>query len=99
MPRDANANGARCRQTPRAIGTALRHPAPRSRAECAVAIAKRELSPGQMIHYKEWFALLKAAGFRVNGKDPLASFLAHISRAPEVGAVGNRTGQYELRAA
>lgn len=68
-------------------------------AEVAVAIARRELAPGQVIHYKEWFALLKAAGFRVNGKDPLASFLAQVSRAPEVEAVGNRSGKYRLRAA
>lgn len=68
-------------------------------AEVAVAVAKRELCPGQVIHYKEWFALLQAAGFSVNGKDPLASFLAHISRAPEVEALGNRSGQYRLRVA
>jgi hypothetical protein len=68
-------------------------------AEVAVAVAKRELSPGQVIHYKEWFALLQAAGFRVNGKDPLASFLAHVSRAPEVEAIGRRSGQYRLRSA
>lgn len=68
-------------------------------AEVAVAIAKRELRPGQVIHYKEWFALLQAAGFRVNGKDPLASFLANVSRAPEVEPVGSRSGEYRLRAA
>jgi hypothetical protein len=68
-------------------------------AEVAVAIAQRELTPGQVIHYKEWFALLQSAGFRVNGKNPLASFLAHISRAPDVEAVGNRSGEYRLRAA
>lgn len=68
-------------------------------AEVAVAIAERELAPGQVIHYKQWFALLQAAGFRVRGKDPLASFLANISRAPQVEALGNRSGQYRLRAA
>jgi hypothetical protein len=68
-------------------------------AEVAVAIAQRDLAPGQAIHYKQWFALLQAAGFSINGKDPLASFLAHISRAPEVEPVGKRSGQYRLRAA
>ena len=68
-------------------------------AEVAVAIARRELEPGQVIHYKDWFALLQAAGFRVSGKDPLASFLANINRAPQVEAVGTRTGRYKLRAA
>jgi hypothetical protein len=68
-------------------------------AEVAVAIAKRDLQPGQVIHYREWFALLQAAGFRVAGKDPLASFLANVSRSAEVEAVGKRTGKYRLRAA
>lgn len=67
--------------------------------EVAIAVLKRELEPGQAVHYKEWFALLQAAGFRVNGKDPLAAFLANISRAPEVESAGPRSGQYRLRAA
>src|SRR5690349_4056413 len=57
-------------------------------AEVAVAILKRERQPGQPVHYKDWFALLQAAGFKVAGKDPLASFLAHVSRAPEVEPLG-----------
>jgi hypothetical protein len=68
-------------------------------AEVAVAILKRERQPGQAVHYKDWFALLQAAGFKVAGKDPLASFLAHVSRAPEVEALGGRSGKYRLRAA
>jgi hypothetical protein len=68
-------------------------------AEVAVAVAKRDLDPGQVIHYKEWYALLRAAGFRIGGKDPLASFLSNISRCPDVEAVGNRSGRYRLRAA
>lgn len=68
-------------------------------AEVAIAVAKRDLAPGQVIHYKEWYALLQAAGFRIAGKDPLASFLANISRCPDVEAVGNRSGRYRLRAA
>jgi hypothetical protein len=67
-------------------------------AEVAIAIAKRDLEPGQVIHYKDWFALLQSAGFRVNGKNPVASFLAHINRAAEVESVGNRSGRYRLRA-
>lgn len=68
-------------------------------AEVAVAILRRETRPGQAVHYRDWFALLTAAGFRVNGKDPLASFLAQVSRAPEVEAVGERSGRYRLKAA
>jgi hypothetical protein len=67
--------------------------------EVAVAVLRRELQPGQPIHYREWFALLTAAGFAVSGKDPLASFLAQVSRTPEVEAVGDRSGRYRLRAA
>jgi hypothetical protein len=68
-------------------------------AEVAIAVAKRDLDPGQVIHYKEWYALLQAAGFRIAGKDPLASFLSNISRCPDVEAVGNRSGRYRLRTA
>jgi hypothetical protein len=68
-------------------------------AEVAVAILRRERRPGQPIHYREWFALLTAAGFTASGKDPLASFLAQVSRTPEVEAVGDRSGRYRLRAA
>ncbi len=68
-------------------------------AEVAIAVAKRDLDPGQVIHYKEWYALLQAAGFRIAGKDPLASFLSNISRCPDVEAVGNRSGRYRLRVA
>ena len=68
-------------------------------AEVAVTILVRELHPGQAVHYKDWFALLHSAGFRVKGKDPLASFLAQISRSPDVEAVGQRSGRYRLRAA
>lgn len=68
-------------------------------AEVAVAILRREILPGEAVHYRDWFALLNAAGFRVNGKDPLASFLAQVSRAPEVEPLGDRSGRYRLKAA
>jgi hypothetical protein len=67
--------------------------------EVAIAVLERELEPGQPIHYKDWFALLRAAGFRVKGQDPVASFLAQLSRSPRVEAVGQRSGRYRLRAA
>lgn len=67
--------------------------------EVAITILKRQMAPGQVVHYKEWFALLQSSGFQVKGKDPLASFLAQVSRSPDVEAVGQRTGQYRLRAA
>jgi LPS O-antigen subunit length determinant protein (WzzB/FepE family) len=66
-------------------------------AEVAVAILKRELQPGQVVDYKDWFALLQSAGFRVAAKDPLGSFLAHVSRSSEVESLGDRSGRYRLR--
>jgi hypothetical protein len=68
-------------------------------AEIAVAVLARETRPGQTVHYREWYALLCAAGYRARGKNPLASFLAQISRAEQVESLGGRSGQYRLRAA
>jgi hypothetical protein len=50
------------------------------------------------IHYRDWFSLLRAAGYHVSGKDPLATFLTQINRAEAVERVGQRTGMYRLRA-
>jgi len=49
----------------------------------------------EAIHYREWFELLDAAGYRVAGKDPLAVFLTQISRSPVVRK-GTQAGVYEL---
>lgn len=68
-------------------------------AEIAVAVLGRELQPGQAVHYRDWYALLRRAGYRVRGKAPLASFLAQINRSEHVEPVGRRTGRYRLRAA
>jgi hypothetical protein len=51
------------------------------------------------IHYREWYDLLRAAGNHVMGKDPVATFLNQINRAPEVQALGGRSGLYVLRPA
>lgn len=48
------------------------------------------------IHYREWFGLLADEGFKVAGKDPLATFLTQITRSPVVVRVGERHGTYEL---
>jgi len=66
--------------------------------EVAVDILKREASDGRPIHYREWYSLLEAAGHHVAGKDPIANFLAHVGRAPEVERVAPRSGMYRLRA-
>jgi hypothetical protein len=36
------------------------------------------------VHYRDWYTLLCAAGFRARGQDPLANFLAQISRSTDV---------------
>jgi len=38
-------------------------------------------------------------GWRVTGRDPLVTFLAGISRSPDVEGIGRRTGLYRLRGA
>lgn len=67
--------------------------------EVAVELLARERGFGEPVHYRQWFALLRRAGHEVAGKDPLASFLAQVSRAPEVERLGERSGIYRLRAA
>lgn len=66
--------------------------------EVAVEVLAGERGFGEPVHYRQWFALLRRAGHEVGGKDPLASFLAQVSRAPEVERLGERSGIYRLRA-
>lgn len=60
-------------------------------------LRKHELD--EPVHYTEWYELVRAAGHRVAGKDPVATFLAQISRDPSVERVGRKTGRYRLRPA
>jgi hypothetical protein len=64
----------------------------------AVEILSGDRGRGAPIHYKEWYELLRAAGYQVAGKDSVANFLAHLTRAPEVERVAPRSGLYRLRA-
>ncbi len=64
--------------------------------EVAVQVLRREVGPGRPIHYKQWYGLLTAAGYRVAGRDPVATFLAQVHRAGAVERIGNRTGRYRL---
>lgn len=65
--------------------------------EVAVEVLASERGFEEPVHYRQWFALLRKAGHEVGGKDPVASFLAQVSRAPEVERVGERSGIYRLR--
>jgi hypothetical protein len=67
--------------------------------EIAVELLRQRHGTGSPVHYRDWFALLTEAGARVAGKDPLATFLTQIARAPEVESVRPRSGLYQLRSA
>ena len=67
--------------------------------EIAIRVLEEHLGRGSEIHYRQWFALLRDNGYRVAGRDPLATFLSQISRAEAVESAGNRSGRYRLRAA
>ncbi|MDO8185974.1 hypothetical protein Q5424_05800 [Conexibacter sp. JD483] len=67
--------------------------------EIAVDVFAKHHRPGDAIHYRDWFELLLQENFTVAGRDPLATFLAQISRSEAVEAVGRRTGRYRLLAA
>ena len=60
----------------------------------------RELSvSGDPVHYRVWFDALVASGYRVTGRDPLATFLTQVTRIDRVQSLGRRSGLYRLKAA
>jgi hypothetical protein len=67
--------------------------------EIAIEILRKRRNPSAIVHYREWYELLAAAGIRVAGKDPLATFLTQVSQSPEVESVRPRSGLYRLKAA
>ena len=67
--------------------------------DVAIQILKSHKGESTAVHYKEWYELVVHQGHRVAGKDPVATFLTQVSRAPEVESVGRRSGLYRLRAA
>jgi hypothetical protein len=67
--------------------------------EIAVELLRQKKGVGSVVHYREWYTLLLEAGLRVAGKDPLATFLTQIARAPEVESVRPRSGLYRLQSA
>ncbi|MBV8217439.1 MAG: hypothetical protein JO325_03170 [Solirubrobacterales bacterium] len=64
--------------------------------EIAVQVLAEQHPGEEPVHYREWYELLRKAGYTVAGKDPVATFLASISRAAHVRPVGHRTGLYVL---
>lgn len=63
--------------------------------ETAVRLLAERPEGDAPIHYREWFGLVEAAGFRVAGKDPLAVFLTQVKRSPVVTKALS-AGVYEL---
>jgi len=73
-------------------GVVLRGPAIRREA---VRVLLANPDRPEALHYRAWFDLLTRAGFRVAGKDPLATFLTQLSRSPAVRK-STQSGVYEL---
>src|SRR4051794_25046310 len=72
--------------------TVLRGPAIR---RAAVEVLRALPERPQALHYRAWFDAVRAAGFEVAGKDPLAVFLTQLSRSPVVRR-GTQSGVYAL---
>jgi hypothetical protein len=68
--------------------------------EIAVELLRQKKGAGVItVHYREWYELVLESGLRVAGRDPIATFLTQISRAPGVKSVRPRSGLYRLSAA
>ncbi|MCU1676710.1 MAG: hypothetical protein JWM93_1468, partial [Frankiales bacterium] len=67
--------------------------------EVAIEVLRTHWGVDREIHYRQWFELVQEQGHRVGGKDPLATFLSQVHRAPLVERLGSRTGRYRLAAA
>jgi hypothetical protein len=66
--------------------------------EIAADVLWRHYKAGDVVHYKEWLALVVAEGHRVGGKNSAATFLTQVAREKTVERVGRRTGLYKLLA-
>jgi hypothetical protein len=67
--------------------------------EVALEVLHRLSASGDPVHYRIWFEALVESGYRVIGKDPLATFLTQVSRIDRVERIGRRSGLYRLRVA
>lgn len=67
--------------------------------DVAIQVLKRHKGEAVAVHYRDWYDLIVHEGHRIAGKDPVATFLTQVTRAPEVERVGRRSGLYRLRAA
>jgi hypothetical protein len=67
--------------------------------EIAADVLWRHHRVGDVVHYKQWFDLVVADGYRIGGKNPGATFLTQVARVESVERVGRRSGLYKLVAA
>ncbi len=64
--------------------------------EIAAEVIWRHHRAGDIVHYKQWFELVVADGYRIGGKNPAATFLTQVARVGSVERVGRRSGLYRL---
>jgi|SRR5579884_295298 len=64
--------------------------------EIAADVLWRHHKVGDVVHYKDWLALVVAEGHRIGGKNSAATFLTQVGREKTVERVGRRTGLYRL---
>lgn len=64
--------------------------------EIAADVLWRHHKVGDVVHYKDWLALVVAAGHKIGGKNSAATFLTQVARETTVERVGRRTGLYRL---
>jgi hypothetical protein len=67
--------------------------------EVALEVLCRLSSSGEAVHYRVWFDSVVDSGYRVSGRDPLATFLTQVTRIDRVEKIGHRSGLYRLRVA
>lgn len=67
--------------------------------EVALEVLQRLSTSGDPVHYRVWFEALVESGYRITGRDPLATFLTQVTRIDRVQSVGRRSGLYRLRVA
>jgi len=67
--------------------------------EVALDVLQRLSTSGDPVHYRIWFEALVESGYRVIGKDPLATFLTQVSWIRGVEGIGPGSGLYRLRVA
>jgi hypothetical protein len=64
--------------------------------EVATQVLAEEVGNEAEVHYRDWFALLRARGYLVGGKEPINTFLAQINRSEAIERIGRRSGRYRL---